>query len=128
MIYPNVWGRGAIVGFSMDDPEHCIDYWRGMVWINYVYMVQQGMRKSGFVKEANEIADRAIKCVAEWYIKEGSIFEIYDPENKLSPWNLERKGKVLKPEDYFARLAPVRDFGWSSTLYVAMVMERENRE
>ena len=113
---------------SMDDPEHCIDYWRGMVWINYVYMVQQGMRKCGYVKEANEIADRAIKCVAEWYMKDGSIFEIYDPLNKLSPWDLERKGKVLKPEDYYARLAPVRDFGWSSTLYVAMVMERENRE
>lgn len=112
---------------SLDDPHYCIDYWRGMVWINYSYMVQQGLRDYGFVEEANHIADATIAGIAHWYMREGSIFEIYDPQNVLSPWELERKGKVIKPEEYFARLAPVRDFGWSTTLYVAMMMERENR-
>jgi hypothetical protein len=90
-------------------------------------MVQQGLRDYGFIEEANHVADATIVGVTHWYMREGSIFEIYDPQNKLSPWELERKGKVIKPEEYFARLAPVRDFGWSSTLYVAMVMEREER-
>ena len=113
---------------SLDDPEHCIDYWRGMVWINYNYMVQQGLRDYGYIEEANHVADATIAGIAKWYMKEGSIFEIYDPQNVLCPSDLERKGKVIKPREYFARLLPVRDFGWSSTLYVAMVMEREERK
>ncbi len=125
---PNTFGtKMPIPTVSIDDPEHSIDYWRGMVWINYCYMVQEGLRTNGYVEEANKIADATIAGVTYWYMRDGSIFEIYDPHSVLSPWELERKGKVLNPKDYFLRLAPVRDFGWSTTLYVAMIMDRENR-
>lgn len=112
---------------SMDDPYHSDDYWRGNVWINYIYMVQQGLREYGFIKEADHMADVALAVMARWYMREGCIFETYDPQNILCPSELERKGKPIKPAEYYARLMIVRDFGWSACLYVAMAMEREER-
>lgn len=113
---------------SMDDPHHSIDYWRGMVWINYNYMVQQGLRQCGLTEAADHVADATIAGVSHWYMREGCIFEIYDPENILCPSELERKGPAIKPYDYFARLMAVRDFGWSACLYTALVLEREARK
>lgn len=112
---------------SLDDPFHSKDYWRGTVWINYNYMVQHGLRENGFVEEANHVADATMAAIAHWYTREGCIFEVYDPQNVLCPSELERKGKTIKPAEYHARLMAVRDFGWSSCLYVAMAMEREER-
>lgn len=113
---------------SLDDPLHCDDYWRGTVWVNYNYMVQQGLRDNGFVKEADLVADATIKAVAHWYMREGCIFEIYDPHNVRCPSELGRKGPAIKPCEYFARLMAVRDFGWTSCLYGALVLEREERK
>ena len=112
---------------AADDPYHSKDYWRGAVWINYNYMVQQGLREYGFIQEANWLADATISGIAYWYMREGCTFEIYDPQNRLCPSELERKGPAIKPAEYFARLMAVRDFGWSSCLYAALVLERENR-
>lgn len=112
---------------SLNDPYHSKDYWRGTVWINYNYMVQQGLRDYGYVEEANRLADATIAGISHWYMREGCIFEIYDPQNVLCPSELERKGPAIKPAEYFARLMAVRDFGWSACLYVAMALERETR-
>lgn len=112
---------------ALDDPYHSKDYWRGTVWINYNYMVQQGLRDYGYVKEADRLADATMAGIAHWYLREGCIFEIYDPQDILCPSELERKGPAIKPAEYFARLMAVRDFGWSSCLYAALALERENR-
>lgn len=114
-----------IPSVSLDDPHHTNDLWRGMVWINYSYMVEQGLRENGFIKEANHIADATITAMTEWYTREGCIFEMYDPQNILCPSELGRKGKSIKPSEYSARIMAVRDFGWSTCLYVALIMERE---
>ena len=113
---------------SLDDPMHCDDYWRGTVWINYNYMVEQGLRQNGFTKEADHIVDATLAAIAEWYEREGCIFEIYDPHNKKCPSELGRKGPEIKPAEFYARLMAVRDFGWSSCLYVAMALEREKNQ
>ncbi len=112
---------------SLDDPEHCDDYWRGTVWINYVYMIEQGLRQNGFIKEADHIVDATMAAMAEWYEREGCIFEVYDPMNRLCPSELGRKGPAIKPYEFSARFMILRDFGWSACLYVAMAMEREKR-
>jgi len=125
---PNTFGTPLpIPTVALNDPYHSKDYWRGTVWINYSYMVQQGLRDNGFVQEADWLADATIAAVAHWYMREGCIFEIYDPQNMLCPSELERKGPAIKPAEYFARLMAVRDFGWSSCLYAALVLERESR-
>lgn len=113
---------------ALNDPYHSKDYWRGTVWINYNYMVQQGLRDYGYIEEANRLADATVAGIAHWYMREGCTFETYDPQNILCPSELDRKGHAIKPFEFAARLMSVRDFGWSACLYVAMVLERENRD
>ncbi len=110
---------------AFNDRFHSTDYWRGTTWINYNYMIQQGLRDYGYIELADEIVNKTIGCMAEWYEREGCIFEVYDPRNRLCPTELDRKGPTLKPVEPYARIMTVRDFGWSSTLYTAMIMARE---
>ena len=65
--------------------------------------------------------------VTEWYIRDGVTYEVYDPQAKLSPTELWRKGPPINPSYATARLQIVRDFGWSTTLFTAMIMERDAR-
>ncbi len=116
-----------IPSVSADDPQHCDDYWRGLVWINYFYMVEQSLRENGYVNEANQLADAVIAGIAKWYEKAGCIFETYDPYNERCGAELSRKGPPMKPTDTYLRFLAVQDFGWSSCLYTALVMEREAR-
>jgi neutral trehalase len=112
---------------ALNDPYHSKDYWRGTVWINYNYMVQQGLRDYGYIEEANRLADATMAGIAHWYMREGCTFETYDPQNILCPSELGRKGHAIKPFEFAARLMSVRDFGWSACLYTAMALEREGR-
>lgn len=120
-------GEMPVPTVAFNDPTHSIDYWRGTTWICYNYMIQEGLRNYGYTELADEIVDKTIRCIAEWYEREGCIFEVYDPRNRLCPSELERKGPALKPIEPYARILAVRDFGWSSTLYTAMIMDRERK-
>ena len=120
-------GTMPVPTVAFNDKHHSIDYWRGTTWICYNYMIQEGLRNYGYNELADEIVDKTIKCMAEWYEREGCIFEVYDPRNHLCPTELERKGPTMKPVEPYARIMTVRDFGWSSTLYTAMIMAREEK-
>ena len=104
-----------------------IDYWRGTTWISYNYLIEQGLRENGYTELADRIVDATIKMVTEWYMRDGTIYEVYDPRALVSPTELWRKGPPVNPSYAVARLQIVRDFGWSSTLFTAMIMERDER-
>ncbi len=120
-------GEMPVPTVAFNDPTHSIDYWRGTTWICYNYMIQEGLRNYGYNDLADEIVDKTIRCMAEWYEREGCIFEVYDPRNRLCPTELERKGPTMKPVEPYARIMTVRDFGWSSTLYTAMIIARDKK-
>ena len=104
------------------------DYWRGGTWICYNYLIEQGLREAGFAAAAERIVDATIDMISHWYGREGCIFEVYDPKGVLMPTELYRKGPSPNPTYPGAKHQIVRDFGWSSTLYTAMIMEREERK
>lgn len=104
------------------------DYWRGTTWVCYNYLIEQGLRENGFTELADRIVDSTIDMISHWYGREGSIFEVYDPKGVLMPSDLHRKGPSPNPMYAGAKIQIVRDFGWSSTLYAAMIMEREERK
>ncbi len=105
-----------------------IDYWRGTTWVCYNYLIEQGLRENGFTELADRITEATIDMISHWYGREGSIFEVYDPKGILMPSELHRKGPSPNPAYPGYKIQIVRDFGWSSTLYAAMVMEREERK
>lgn len=104
------------------------DYWRGTTWVCYNYLIEQGLRENGYTALADHITDATIDMISHWYGREGAIFEVYDPKGVLMPSELHRKGPSPNPMYAGAKIQIVRDFGWSSTLYTAMIMEREARK
>ena len=109
---------------AADDPKHEEDMWRGPTWVNYNYLVVLGLRRYGFVAQAEELKRATLRMVAFRYLQDGCIFEYFDSRDLVSPTRLTRKSTDIRP--YFAhpRIAVVRDFGWTASLFAALAMEK----
>lgn len=105
-----------IPSISKQDATYGSDMWRGPVWINYNYMMVEALEKYGYVDLSKEIRDKTIDVINYWYLKKGTIYEFYDPENLAAPSELNRKGKPYEPYDIRVRVQSIRDYGWSNTL------------
>jgi len=105
-----------IPSISRKDATYGSDMWRGPVWINYNYMLISGLKEYGNDVLASEIREKTLDLLSQWYLKTGTIFEFYDPENQKSPAQLNRKGVPFEPYDFTVRYQSIRDYGWSCTL------------
>ena len=101
---------------SKKDPTYGSDMWRGPVWMNYNYMIITGLRESGYPDLSADIREKTLQTLFQWYRREGTLYEFYDPENEKSPSQLNRKGPVYEPYDFQMRLQSIRDYGWTCTL------------
>ncbi len=129
LMNPETFGfKHMVPTVAANHENFSIDYWRGTTWICYNYLIEQGLRENGFTELADRIVDATIDMVSHWYGREGAIFEVYDPKGILMPSELHRKDPSPNPTYPGAKIQIVRDFGWSSTLYAAMIMEREERK
>lgn len=115
----------GVPSISRQDATFGEDMWRGPVWINFNYFYICGLREYGYKKEAERLLTQTLDEMTKWYHKDGVIYEFYDCEQKLGPSLLSRKGPALKPWDESVRVMAIRDYGWSCTFYVTMMMERE---
>ena len=106
----------AIPSIATDDKTFGTDMWRGPVWINYNYMIAEGLKMYGYTELSDEIISKTVKVINEWYEKTGAVYEFYDCENKKSPQLLTRKGEVIEPYNFEIRLQSIRDYGWTATL------------
>lgn len=108
---------------SKDDPTFGTDMWRGPVWINYNYMIIRGLKDYGYAELAKSIAQKTIDAIAFWYKHDGCLYEYYDSTNRTSPAKLNRKGKPIEPYNFKIRMQSIRDYGWTASLYAALVFE-----
>ena len=117
LIDPNAFYTSfPIPSISKKDSTYGNDMWRGAVWINYDYMIINGLRDYGFYGLADDITEKLFSAVDFWYRQKGCIFEFYDPENKAFPGSMNRKGRAFEPYDFDIRYQSIRDYGWSATL------------
>lgn len=122
---PETFGTEMPVpSISKKDPTFGTDMWRGPVWINYNKMISEGLEEYGYPAISEKIIAKTIECMEKWYRITGTIFEFYDCENAASPKTLTRKGPVFEPYSIDVRMQSIRDYGWSCTLLVDMLMER----
>lgn len=106
----------AIPSVATDDKTFGTDMWRGPVWINYNYMITEGLKAYGYNELSEEIIEKSLDIVNEWYEKTGTVYEFYDCENKKCPSRLTRKGEVVEPYNFEIRMQSIRDYGWTATL------------
>lgn len=117
-----------IPSIARRDETYGSDMWRGPVWLNYNYMIAEGLRAYGYTAEADALEEKTIAIPEAWYQRTGTIFEFYDSENERAPYELNRKGAPYEPYDIRVRFQAIRDYGWSTTLLFDLLMRRAARE
>ena len=106
---------------SKKDKTFGTDMWRGPVWINYNYMISDGLAEYGHNDAAEKIREKTLEIINEWYNRTGTVYEFYDCENHIPPHSFNRKGEVVEPYDFRLKYQTIRDYGWSVTLTFDML-------
>ena len=114
------WSNFPVPTVALDEPSYCKDMWRGTTWVNYNYLIIEGLRRYGYTSLANQIANKTLEEIAKWYAEKGVIFEYYDSEGEISPDKLPRK-EWLGGKKVFE---VIKDYHWSAACYVALSLQR----
>lgn len=112
-----------IPSVAKDEPTYSTDCWRGPTWINYNYLVIKGLTRYGYNELAKDLARKTLEEIAYWYHNEGVIFEFFDSSKKQKPSFLDRKGPCNPPYNLRRKIFPIRDYGWTASIFIALIME-----
>jgi glycogen debranching enzyme len=116
-----LYTEAPLASISKKDPRFSTDMWRGGVWVNLNYFNIVGLKKYGYLKEAEELRTKTLEMINKWFKQTGCVFEFYDPNNEISPFYLERKGKPLKNPDYRKHVHSISDFHWSACFALLLI-------
>ncbi len=108
------WTAMPVPSMPKDSPYYEKDMWRGCSWLNLNYFIILGLRKYGYTEIADELRERTLSSVLKWYEKTGTVFEFYDADNEVCPFNLNRKGKTPEKPDYREHIHSITDYNWSA--------------
>lgn len=112
---PNLlWTPMPLATVSKTHPMYSTDMWRGGAWLNLNYFVYLGLKKYGYDDIAASLREKTLETVLKWYKKTGTIFEFYDPEDRIAPYLCDRKNKALKKPNWRKRTHSIVDFNWSA--------------
>lgn len=114
----------SIPTISLSDPTFGTDMWCGPVWINYVYLIAEGLTRYGEQELADALIRDAVEEMARVYCNDGVFYEYYDSLRRVSSPRLLRKGAPVSPYICSKRITQtIRDYGWTATLFAAFVHE-----
>ena len=114
----------SIPSISISDPTFGTDMWCGPVWINYVYLIAEGLYRYGENSLADAIIRDTVEGMTRAFLNDGVFYEYYDSRRLLTPPRLHRKGAPISPYICSNRITQtIRDYGWTATLYAAFVHE-----
>ena len=116
------WRALPVPSVSADEPSFSGDMWRGPVWVNYNYLIIQGLLQYGYLSYAKDLRDRTLREVERWYLNDGVIYEFYDSESRRSPSSLRRKGKTSKLVNGAWMDGAIRDYHWTAALYIDLLL------
>ncbi|MBA4407461.1 hypothetical protein C0389_09315 [bacterium] len=82
------WRKYGVPTLAADDPWFTpyVDYcckWNGPVWLLWDYMILDGLKKYGYNKIANELADKMMLAVSTQLKKNHNLWESYSPDNEV---------------------------------------------
>ncbi len=108
---------------SLDDPAWSTDMWRGPTWINFDYLVIQGLLRQGHTDAARALRDAVLEHVDRYYQQYGVLFEFYDAKDEVPPVACDRKGARQEPYDIRVKMDSIRDYHWTAALTAALLLE-----
>ncbi len=124
---PNEFKTAFMIATVSADHEtyKTMDMFRGTVWLNFNYLIAQGLDEYGYTELADEIREKTIEMIKKWYLSDGVIYEFYDSRDKVAPRRLSRKGIAIQPYLSSVKFQAVRDFSWGSCFLPDMIMKRK---
>jgi hypothetical protein len=126
LMNPNeFWREFPVSSVGADESTFCDDMWRGPTWVNYNYLVIEGLLNCGYDEQAAELREMTLQEIARWYASDGVIYEYYDSEGVRSPSALHRKGKCGPPAPGISE--SIRDYHWSAALFVDLLLSDGSR-
>ncbi|MFF0245056.1 amylo-alpha-1,6-glucosidase [Streptosporangium sandarakinum] len=103
LLSPAFWGERPVPTVAFDDPAFDPDaMWRGPVWLNVNYLLIEGLRRSGFAAEAEELTGRTLDMVNAG----GGLYEYWNPLT-----GARARGATT-------------GFGWSAALFLDLAHRR----
>ena len=108
------WTALPVPSIARNAPQYDTDMWRGCSWLNLDYFLWIGLRRYGYAAEATELRRRVLAAVRKWYLRHGTVFEFYDADDALSPYELKRKGPPVLPPDWRKHMHSISDYHWSA--------------
>ncbi|MBE7024748.1 MAG: hypothetical protein E7408_01670 [Ruminococcaceae bacterium] len=125
---PNEFGTPFMIPtVSADDKTYkTMDMFRGTVWLNFNYLIAQGLEAYGYNELAAEIKEKTVEMIKKWYLSDGVVYEFYDSRDKVSPNRLSRKGPAMQPYMQDIKVNSVRDFSWGSCFVVDIISKRKS--
>lgn len=105
-----------------DTAHYAKDMWRGPVWINVNWLIEYGLARYGFVREAENLREKTLAEIEKYFRKYGTFFEFYDDRQELPPPQLQRKGKLAPHVSPFHQV--FFDYGWTAALYLDWIYRR----
>ncbi len=114
------WTAMPVPSVAHDDPTFKKDMWRGPTWVDVNYLIIQGLRRYGYKKDAEDLRQRTLYGVIQWYERTGALWEFYDSDGRVPPAGLDRKGRLATGSglpvvsDYHPTAAALADLiaGW----------------
>lgn len=119
-----LWTPVPLASISQDHPAFSTDMWRGGVWLNLNYFIIKGLMDYGYNDIAEDLREKTLEVVKKWHKKTGTIFEFYDPMDKVIPYRCERKGVQPRVPDWRKQWHSIVDFNWSSC-FTLLFIQRE---
>lgn len=116
-----LWTPFPVSTIESRDKSYSTDMWRGGAWLNLNYFVIKGLLNYGYYELANELKDKTLKNVNEWFEKTGVIYEFYDSQNKVPPYKCDRKGQQPLNPDWRVHVHSISDFNWSSCFVILFI-------
>jgi len=108
------WTAMPIPSMPKDSEYYDVDMWRGCSWLNINYFIILGLRRYGYDRLAEELRERTLNVVNKWYEETGNVFEFYDADNTICPFNLKRKGEQPENPDYRVHVHSITDYNWTA--------------
>ena len=110
---------------ACDVDHYSKDLCRGPTWVQGNWLIARGFERYGMHDVAATIRHRTMDEIDKYCELLGVAFECYDDRCEIPPPELPRKGKCAPEESPYHQM--VHDYGWTSTLYLDMVM-RDNTD